>query len=245
MIIYFSATGNCKHVAKAIARATDDEVVSMEGLDPSIGLDVGEQLGFVVPTYGWRVPAIVERFFNALTLPGARPPYAFVVSTYGTTPGAAGPFARKALKRKLGCDLQLFSVKMPDTWTPMFNLSDKARVERINRAADQQLEAVCRAIANRACSPRMARQAPGFLISVANAYYESMRKTSGFSVEDRCTGCGLCAKRCPVGAIRISDGKPEWVVPRCEKCLRCLHHCPQFAIQHGPKTKHHGQYHHR
>ena len=145
MIIYFSATGNCKHVAKAIARATDDEVVSMEGLDPSIGLDVGEQLGFVVPTYGWRVPAIVERFFNALTLPGARPPYAFVVSTYGTTPGAAGPFARKALKRKLGCDLQLFSVKMPDTWTPMFDLSDKARVERINRAADQQLEAVCRA----------------------------------------------------------------------------------------------------
>ena len=62
MIIYFSATGNCKHVAKTIARATDDEAVSMEGLDPSVCLDVGEQLGFVVPTYGWRVPAIVERF---------------------------------------------------------------------------------------------------------------------------------------------------------------------------------------
>ena len=191
------------------------------------------------------MPAIVERFFDGLALPGARPPYAFVVSTYGTTPGVAGPFARKAIKGKLGCDLQLFSVKMPDTWTPMFDLSDKSRVERINRAADWQLEAVCRAIASREGSPRMARQAPGFLIPVANAYYKSMRKTSGFSVETRCTGCGLCAKRCPVGAIRISDGKPDWVVSVCEKCLRCLHYCPQFAIQRGPKTKRHGQYHHK
>ncbi len=193
---------------------------------------------------GWRVPSIVERFVDGLFLAGAQPPYAFIVATYGTTPGVVGPFVKKALRGKLGCGLQMFSVRMPDTWTPMFDLSDKAHVDEINQAADRQLEDVCRSIANRENSPRMNRQAPGFLIPVANAYYESMRKTSCFSVEDSCVGCGLCAKRCPVGAIQMSGGKPTWIAAKCEKCLRCLHYCPKFAIQHGPRTRAHGQYHH-
>ena len=245
MIIYFSATGNCKHVAKALAKATDDHAVSMEGLDPRIELGEGEQLGFVTPTYGWRVPAIVEKFLDDLTLAGAQPAYAFMVATYGTTPGVAGPFVRRALAGKLRCSLQLFSVKMPDTWTPMFDLSDEARVEKINREADRQIEGVCRSVVARRASSCMAGQVPGALIPVANAYYEGMRKTSQFSVEGSCVGCGLCARRCPAGAIQMRDGKPAWVAPKCEKCLRCLHYCPKFAIQHGPRTKAHGQYHHR
>lgn len=245
MIIYFSATGNCKHVAKAIAQAADDRAVSMEGLDPRIGLTAGEQLGFVAPTYGWRVPAIVEKFLNDLIFTGAQPAYAFMVSTYGTTPGVAGPFVRRMLANKLDCDLQLFSVKMPDTWTPMFDLSDRERVEEINREADRELEDVRASIVGREASPRMRRQVPSLMIPVANTYYESMRKTSAFSVEDTCVGCGLCASRCPAGAIEMCDGKPVWVAPKCEKCLRCLHYCPKFAIQHGPRTNAHGQYHHK
>ena len=45
--------------------------------------------------------------------------------------------------------------------------------------------------------------------------------------------------------LLLGDGHPAWIAPKCEKCLRCLHYCPQFAIQHGPSTKKHGQYHHK
>ena len=152
---------------------------------------------------------------------------------------------RKALKGKLGCELQLLSVKMPDTWTPIFDLSDRAHVAAINEVADREIDAVCRSIADRETARRMKGQVPGCFIPIANAYYDNMRKTSFFTVEDTCMGCGLCAKRCPVGAIQMVDGKPMWAAPKCEKCLRCLHYCPKFAIQHGPKTKDHGQYHHR
>jgi len=48
MIIYYSATGNCKYVANEIADKTRDIAVSMIGHDYSIYLKKGESLGIVV-----------------------------------------------------------------------------------------------------------------------------------------------------------------------------------------------------
>ena len=42
-------------------------------------------------------------------------------------------------------------------------------------------------------------------------------------------GCGLCAKKCPVQAIEMRDGKPVWVKDKCVMCLGCLHRCPKYA----------------
>lgn len=43
-------------------------------------------------------------------------------------------------------------------------------------------------------------------------------------------------------AITVNDDKIEWVTERCVMCLRCLHKCPQFAIQYKNMTRKHGQY---
>lgn len=55
MILYFSATGNSEHVARRIAAATDDKVVSIERFDvEALRLVATEgpcQLGFVAPVY--------------------------------------------------------------------------------------------------------------------------------------------------------------------------------------------------
>lgn len=53
MIIYYSATGNCKYVANEIADKTRDIAVSMIGHDYSIYLKKGESLGIVVPVHFW------------------------------------------------------------------------------------------------------------------------------------------------------------------------------------------------
>lgn len=43
-----------------------------------------------------------------------------------------------------------------------------------------------------------------------------------------CTSCGLCAKRCPVGAIPTEDPR-RTDSKRCASCMRCIAVCPAHA----------------
>ena len=88
MIIYYSATGNCKYVANRIASKTRDIAVSMIGHDYSIYLKKGESLGIVVPVHFWGLPAFVEGFLSKINIISEdKNPYIFLIATFGSSPG--------------------------------------------------------------------------------------------------------------------------------------------------------------
>lgn len=121
MICYFSATGNCKYVAQRISEAIGQESVSIEGLDPKTLADE-KVFGLVTPVYYWTLPRIVSGFLEQVRL--NKPEYVFLVMTYGTTTGACRANAAKILSRN-GIKMNAaFDIRMPDTWTPSFDLSD-------------------------------------------------------------------------------------------------------------------------
>lgn len=121
MICYFSATGNSKYVAQRISSAIGEDSASIEGLDPST-LSEEKIFGLVTPVYYWALPRIVSRFLEQVKLND--PEYVFLVITYGTTTGACRANAAKILSKN-GVKIDAaFDIRMPDTWTPMFDLSD-------------------------------------------------------------------------------------------------------------------------
>lgn len=48
---------------------------------------------------------------------------------------------------------------------------------------------------------------------------------------DKCIGCSLCAKDCPAGNIRVTDGKAAVKGQNCIKCAHCAAICPNNAIE--------------
>ena len=240
MILYFSATGNCKYVASRLSKSTAQDMLSIvDCIREERYSFEDDSIGMIAPTYFWGLPSIVEEFLRKAEF---KTEYLYYVSTYGTTPGASGALAAEAIRgRRIDA---FYCVRMPDTWTPMFDLSTAEKVAAFTGTTEKSIDEICRNVAERHTNSHMSPRTPAVITKLISGpiYNNKARKTSNFSVGDSCIGCGLCEKKCPVNAIRITDGKPAWVKDKCVMCLGCLHRCPKFAIQYGNRTKNHGQY---
>ncbi len=247
MIIYFSATGNSRHVATEIAKKTGDELVDiskyMKEKKFEITLKKGENIGVITPTYDLILPSIVEEFLNKLIIKSKyKKHYTFFIATYGTTIGQTYFLANKHMKQKGFPFTAYYCVKMPDTWTPIFNLSNKKKVKKQNEKADKIIKQVVDEILVKKEGDFSHHKLPVFFIKPMKAKYENIRKTKHLNVNETCIGCGLCANNCPVQAIEIKEQRPVWIKTHCVMCLSCLHHCPKFSIQYENRTQKHGQY---
>lgn len=60
---------------------------------------------------------------------------------------------------------------------------------------------------------------------------EGSRKVEIYIDKKLCTGCGICYRVCPEGAIRIDKGKADIIEKFCKQCLICLEECPFNAIK--------------
>jgi len=246
MVFYFSATGNCKYVASRLSEGTNEETVSITDCVKNgryrFSIKPEESIGIISPTYFLKLPAIVCDFLEKAEFAAEGKPYVYFVATYGTTCGCSGSVVNDHMAGK-GFPLEArFSIKMPDSWTPLFDLSDEARVKRINEAAEPLIDDAVRKLKARDRGDFMKMKLPGFVGRIYYRKYDKQRTTDHFHLEDSCAGCGLCARKCPVDAIEMKDGKPIWIKEKCLACLGCLHRCPTFSIQYGKKTKKHGQY---
>lgn len=245
MIFYFSATGNSQYIAQRLAEVTGETLVSitecLKNHKYTWELLPAERVGFVTPVYFFGLPSIVSEFIRNLDLCVRGQHFVYHVVTFGTITGQSHYMMEKALRKK-GLNLDgRYIVKMVDTYTLMFDLSDEEKCEKVMKDAEVCIDRVIEKVVNRVRGDFDNRKIPHWL-AFPYTYCNRKKSTAPFVALGRCIGCGACAKKCPMGAIEMRDNRPIWIKEQCLQCLGCLHRCPVFAIQYGKKTIKHGQF---
>ena len=236
MILYFSGTGNSRHVALRIAEVTGDSAE-----DIAVHLRKGESATytserpyvFVGPVYAGRLPRAMTRFIEKSVFMGTSK--AYFVATCAETPWITGHFTERLAGEKGFKVLGFSSVIMPQSFSTSGNAKTAEENRPILDAAEPKIQAVAEAIRDERPLPE---EEPGsaWMSRIANPLmYAFMMGTKDFTVTDACVHCGTCAATCPLGNIKMVDGKPVWG-DNCTQCNACIGVCPQGAIEYGEKT---------
>lgn len=248
-IYYFSGTGNSLAVARGLCEHLGDcRTVPIASLrdEPGPVRPAAERVGIVYPVYFSGLPSFVAEIAARLDFGGAR--YIFAVCTMGGS--GAAPSLRQ-LDRLLergpggrGLDAG-FAIRMPGNYLLLYDrLGDRA-LERTLADAGRRVAAVAEAVSRG--ERTMPRFSPAGFVIHGLFYPRFLAGVHGadakFTVDDRCTACGTCVAVCPVGNVRLEEGRPRWL-HSCEQCMACIQHCPTEAIQAGPKTAARRRYRH-
>lgn len=229
MIFYVSGTGNSAWAATQLARLTGDEARDITALTEIPDLQGTEQTGFVFPIYAWGVPEAMEAFAARL---GKAHGFVFAVCTCGADAG----LAMKRFSRRIPLDSS-YSLTMPNNYIIG---SDTDTEEAIRHKLDHAREELGRMAEEIRKHQPVYRVHEGKLAGLKSSlvnfgFNRFARSARPFSVGEGCDGCGLCARRCPAGAISLREGKPVWK-ERCFQCMGCINACPHEAIQYGKST---------
>lgn len=256
MIFYFSGTGNSRWVAEQVGQNLNDNLYAIadcykdrQTRDKSLVYSIrpDEQIGFIFPVYSWGPPAIVMSFIKEMVLDHYNSNYIYFICTCGDDIGQTGHILSKALKQK-GYALQAgFSVFMPNTYVslPGFKIDDPATSRRKVHETRERIGHITDIIKRRTCNHFELHKGsmPSLKSDVVRPLFNRFLLTDKpFKALNSCISCGRCVQVCPVGNIRLVEGRPKWS-GHCTSCLACFHHCPTNAIQFGKMTKGKMQYH--
>ena len=234
MILYFTGTGNSEYAAKKLAAALGEETMPlMERIRHNDTSPLESETPWIVctPTYAWQLPHIVRDHLRRTLLRGSKEIY--FVMTCGGEIGEAGKYAAELCAEKYLTYRGCARVIMPENYIVMFDVPDEAKARGIVAAADPMLDRLAELIRERKPFPQPKVSAADKLKSgvVNKAFYPLLVHAKQFTVNEKCTGCGLCAKACHEGAIGMVDGKAKLLRDDyCDGLGDCLPACPMDAI---------------
>ncbi|MBN1571832.1 MAG: EFR1 family ferrodoxin [Deltaproteobacteria bacterium] len=252
-----SGTGNSYRVAAWIdeflrKQGADSQIRSVDGIgsEDRIKETSRDLLGIVHPTHGFTAPWHVIKF--ASRLPRGRSTRAFTVATraglkFGSLflPGIAGSatFITALILFLKGYRVRgLMSVDMPSNWFSLHKIQGRKKQREIIERSKPAVEGFIRKIHSGGrvlfTLNNLYELLLGALLSLISFAYLLMGRfflAKLFFANDRCNGCGICAKNCPVGGIKMrgkNRPRPFWKY-NCESCMRCAAVCPQNCVEAG------------
>lgn len=238
MVLYFTGTGNSRYVAKKLSSALGEELVDMgkriKNQDFSLVV-AEERLVFVVPTYSWRIPRIVENWIRKTEFGGSHRAW-FVMTCGGEIGNALKYIDLLCCEKSFEC-MGVCPIVMPENYIAMFSVPDEEEAKRIIDSAEPEIQKAADIIRSRISFPATRNNLYDRFMSgpVNTMFYSLCVKADAFKAGEKCTGCGKCAKLCPLSNITLKNGSPVWG-KNCTHCMACISLCPSEAIEYGKKS---------
>ncbi|MDE6467541.1 MAG: EFR1 family ferrodoxin [Muribaculaceae bacterium] len=197
------------------------------------------------PIYSWGIPPVVEEVMRKSPFDSAvSNAVHHMLTTCGDDIGYADRQWRRIMKERGVKTGGAYAVVMPNTYTLMkgFDVDSTELAAAKLAAMPGAIRAVADSIKTGGADIVVRKR---FSWIKSQIIYPSFKRyamsSKPFATTAACTGCGLCARSCPMNNIIMRNGLPRWE-NHCALCLRCYHRCPQHAVCYGKATAGKGQY---
>jgi ferredoxin len=242
-ICYFSGTGNTLWSARRIAEIIGTEEctlvnIGLEAQKSEIVLEA-DAVVLLFPSYAYGLPIVVRQFIKKAVF---KTPYVASFVTYGTKQGGSLAEAGRILKRKKVKAAYYGLIPAVENYIAIFGppkeKTTQLRLAMQREATDEAVRSVMERKINSINTFRPFSALVSGLFSLGVKIFYNY-----YCVTEKCNGCGICEKFCPVSAISMRDGHPVFS-GKCEHCQGCLNWCPLMAIKFGRVKPDTPRYHH-
>ena len=211
--VYLSGTGNTRHCIQKFLTVLDSDAkcVPIEDKESINAIRKNDEIILAYPTQFSNVPFMVRDFVirHKDVWKGKK---IFLITTMGAFSGDGTGCLARVLKRYGAIILGGLQIRMPDAVCDS-KLLKKSLEEnrRIIHEADRKIEKATNTIKQTGKYPREGLSFPAHLAGLFGQrlwfYNKTTRYSKKLKISDDCIGCGLCASICPMGNLRIQNGK--------------------------------------
>lgn len=225
MIFYYTATGNSLFVARHIEKnpISIPQELKKENLNYE-----DETIGIVAPIYAGELPKTVRKFIEKANF---QTKYFYLLLTYGNKDSVASVWSEQfCLKNGIHVDY-IQTIQMVDNYLPSFDMQEQMSIDKKENLQIQ--EALCDIQLRKKRIPQPTQEGKELYERVRKRFQEHPELNNGETIimSERCSGCGICTKVCPIGNIVLEKGKAKRLSQICDFCLACVHNCPFHAIE--------------
>jgi len=245
LTVYFSGTGNTKHIADLFSQKMNARCVSIEDdIDFTSIIKEQDTVAFCYPIYNSRVPRIMREFVHnhMMGLIGKR--VIILVTQQAFSGDGARVFTDLFEEGAIEIiyaehfNMQQNMGNIP-LWWVFFKPTEQTRQKYIKKT-EAKMNTVCNNIKNGIIKKRgfsMVSKRLGYIQGkpwqkntedIKPARLEK-KLIDGLLIHQECTACNICTKICPMKNLINNEGQIQHL-NNCTVCYRCVNRCPHKAI---------------